>query len=145
MIKKPKDLLTITLDFSDGIRLHFLIYTILFAIRAKDGEMLLNTLFFNEEVKKNPADKVHSEVKEVELKMAKSIMDAMTAPFEPEKYHDEYRKKFEVAIEQKITGKEIVAPKEKSGNIAATLMEALQASLSQYNKSSQKATEKEMA
>lgn len=62
-------------------------------------------------------------------------MDAMTAPFEPEKYHDEYRKKFEVAIEQKITGKEIVAPKEKSGNIAATLMEALQASLSQYNKS----------
>lgn len=117
----------------------------LIAIRAKDGEMLLNTLFFHEEVKKNPAEKVHSEVKEVELKMAKSIMDAMTAPFEPEKYHDEYRKKLEAAIEQKIAGKEIVAPKEKSENNAATLMEALQASLSQYEKSSQKASIREMA
>lgn len=101
----------------------------LIAIRAKDGELLLNTLFFEEEVKKNPSDKINGEVKEAELKMAKSIIEAMTAPFEPEKYHDEYRKRLEEAIEQKIAGKEIVAPTEKKNNNAASLMEALQASL----------------
>lgn len=106
----------------------------LIAIRAKDGELLLNTLFFDEEVKKNPAEKVKNEVKDSELKMAKSIIEAMTAPFEPEKYHDEYRKKLEEAIEQKIAGKEIVSPQEKSANSAVSLMEALQASLSQVKK-----------
>lgn len=103
----------------------------LIAIRAKDGELLLNTLFFEEEVKKNPSDKINGEVKEAELKMAKSIIEAMTAPFEPEKYHDEYRKRLEEAIEQKIAGKEIVATKEQASNNAASLMEALQASLTQ--------------
>lgn len=103
----------------------------LIAIRAKDGELFLNTLFFEEEVRKNPSDKIKCEVKESELKMAKTIIEAMTAPFEPEKYHDEYRKRLEEAIEHKIAGKEIVAPKERVSNDAASLMEALQASLTQ--------------
>lgn len=113
----------------------------LIAIRAKDGELLLNTLFFDEEVKKNPAEKVKNEVKDSELKMAKSIIEAMTAPFEPEKYHDEYRKRLEEAIEQKIAGKEIVATKEQASNNAASLMDALQASLNQV-KSNKKDTKK---
>ena len=107
----------------------------LIAIRAKDGELLLNTLFFEEEVKKNPSDKAKGEVKDAELIMAKSIIEAMTAPFEPDKYHNEYRKRLEEAIEQKIAGKEIVASKEQVNNNVATLMEALQASLTQVKPS----------
>lgn len=114
----------------------------LIAIRAKDGGMLLNTLFFDEEVTKNPAEKVKNEIKDSELKMAKSIIEAMTAPFEPEKYHDEYRKKLEEAIEQKIAGKEIVAPIEKAINSAVSLMEALQASLTQVKKTPKKQSAK---
>ena len=98
-------------------------------IRAKNGEMLLNTLFFEEEVTKNPAKEVKDTSSEQEKKLAKSIIESMTGHFEPEKYKDEYREKVQKAIEQKIAGEEITAPKEKSEGKIINLMEALQKSL----------------
>lgn len=106
----------------------------LIAIRAKDGEMLLNTLFFYEEVRKNPLAKADKDIKEAELKMAKSVISAMTAPFEPQKYRDEYREKLQEAIDRKIAGKEVLSPKEKKAATAASLMDALKASLEQVAK-----------
>ena len=98
-------------------------------IRAKNGEMLLNTLFFEEEVTKNPAKEVKDTSSEQEKKLAKSIIESMIGHFEPEKYKDEYREKVQKAIEQKIAGEEITAPKEKSEGKIINLMEALQKSL----------------
>lgn len=98
-------------------------------IRAKNGEMLLNTLFFEEEVTKNPAKEVKDTSSEQEKKLAKSIIESMSGHFEPEKYKDEYREKVQKAIEQKIAGEEITAPKEKSEGKIINLMEALQKSL----------------
>lgn len=85
----------------------------LIAIRAKDGQMLLNTLFFAEEVTKNPAKEIKNEASEAEIRMAKTIIESMTGKFEPEKYKDEYREKVLAAIEQKISGKEINSPRER--------------------------------
>ena len=82
-------------------------------IRAKDGQMLLNTLFFADEVVKNPAKEVTEKGNAAELKMAQTIIESMTGKFEPEQYKDEYREKVQEAIEKKIAGKEIAAPKEK--------------------------------
>lgn len=108
----------------------------LIAIRAKDGEMLLNTLFFSEEVRPNPSGKTEANVNENELKMATTIIEAMTAPFEPDKYRDEYRKKLEEAIELKIAGKEISElGKDKTDNSASSLMDALKASLKEFSSS----------
>ncbi len=104
----------------------------LIAIRAKDGEMLLNTLFFFEEVQENPAkddEKIDWTKADKELKMAKSIISAMTEKFEPEKYHDEYRERLVKAIEQKINGKQIVRPREKSQAKITNLFDALKQSL----------------
>ena len=101
----------------------------LILIRAKDGQMLLNTLFFEEEVMKNPAKEITEKGNAAELKMAKAIIEGMTGEFNPEEYRDEYRQKVQEAIERKIAGKEIVAPREKGGCSVANLMDALTKSL----------------
>lgn len=101
----------------------------LILIRAKDGQMLLNTLFFSEEVTKNPAKEIAEKPNAAELKMAKAIIEGMSGKFNPEEYRDEYRKKVQDAIERKIAGKEIVAPKEQGGGSVTNLMEALTKSL----------------
>ena len=101
----------------------------LILIRAKDGQMLLNTLFFEEEVTKNPAKEITETPSAAELKMAKAIIEGMTGEFNPEDYRDEYRQKVQEAIERKIAGKEIVAPREKGIGTVANLMDALTKSL----------------
>lgn len=101
----------------------------LILIRAKNGQMLLNTLFFEEEITKNPTKEIKEQGSDGELKMAKAIIESMSGNFEPEQYKDEYREKVQQAIEQKIAGKEIVKPKEKTTTTAASLMDALQQSL----------------
>ena len=91
--------------------------------------MLLNTLFFAEEVTKNPVKEIKNEASEAEIRMAKTIIESMTGKFEPEKYKDEYREKVLAAIEQKISGKEINLPRERSEGKVIDLMDALQKSL----------------
>lgn len=103
-------------------------------IRAKDGELLLNTLFFDEEVTKNPMKTNLAKANEKEVAIALQIIDSMTGKFEPEKYHDEYREKIQKAIEDKIAGKEIASPKEKPEKNIVNLMEALQKSLESVKK-----------
>lgn len=107
----------------------------LIAIRAKGGQMLLNTLFFDEEVQENPAKELDLsfEKAESELKIAKQIIDSMTEKFNPEKYQDEYRQRLVKAIEQKVAGKEIIKPKEKSHAKVTNLMDALKMSLEDLN------------
>ena len=100
----------------------------LIMIRAKDGQMLLNTLFFAEEITANPAKELAAGG-EKELQMAKAIIGSMTGEFRAEDYRDEYRGRLQAAIERKIVGKEIVSPKEKGGNSISNLMEALTKSL----------------
>ena len=109
-------------------------------IRAKDGQMLLNTLFFADEVLKNPAKEVTEKGNAAELKMAQTIIESMTGKFEPEQYKDEYREKVQEVIEKKIAGKEIAAPKEKNFGTVSNLMEALTKSLELTKKPKAKTT-----
>lgn len=101
----------------------------LILIRCQDGQMLLNTLYFAEEVTANPAKDIKQKGSQEELKMAKAIIDSMTAPFNPEEYQDEYRQRVQQAIEQKIAGKQIVSPKEDNTTTIVNLMDALTKSL----------------
>lgn len=103
----------------------------LIAIRAKNGEMLLNTLFFKEEVQANPMldKKIKTNFEPQELKIAKAIIDGMTTTFNPDKYKDEYRERLVKAINSKIEGKEIKMPKNKRPPKIKNLMEALKLSL----------------
>ena len=62
--------------------------------------------------------------------MAKAIFEGMSGKFVPSEYKDEYRQKVQDAIERKIAGKEIVAPKENVANSVSNLMDALKNPLS---------------
>lgn len=101
----------------------------LIALRSRNGEMILNTLFFDDEIQKNPAKLPDETPEKPEMEMAELIVKSMSAPFEPAKYKDEYHARIEKAIEQKIAGKEIVAPKQEKQATVADLMEALSESL----------------
>lgn len=93
--------------------------------------ILVETLFFADEVKEIPKEPAHPDLAEAELTMAKTLVNSMTAEFEAEKYHDEYQIRLRRIIEDKIAGKEVVqAPAEKPDNVI-NIMEALQASLKQ--------------
>lgn len=101
----------------------------LILIRTRNGQMMLNTLFFEEEITANPAKEVKEQGSEGELKMAKALIEGMSGKFDPSDYKDEYRRKVQEAIERKISGKEIVSPKESGSDKMIDLMEALTKSL----------------
>ena len=93
--------------------------------------ILIETLFFADEVKEMPKEPAHPDLAEAELTMAKTLVNSMVTEFEAEKYHDEYQIRLRQIIEDKIAGKEVVqAPAEKPDNVI-NIMEALQASLKQ--------------
>src|SRR3954453_781473 len=65
-----------------------------------------------------------------ELEMARQLVQALSGPFDPDKYHDEYREELLALIERKAAGEEIVAtaaPEEPAKVL--DLMAALEASL----------------
>ena len=110
----------------------------LIIIRAKNHQMILNTLFFEDEIKSNPNQEITEKVTQAELKLAKTLIQEMTAPFKPKQYKDEYHQKIKKAIEAKIAGKKIVAVKEKAQVPIVDLMEALKNSLKQTKKTKTK-------
>jgi len=112
----------------------------LIMLRVKDGQLLLNTLFFHEEIVKNPAKDAEEKINTQELKLAKSIIEGMSGEFKPEEYKDEYRVKIEKAIVDKIAGKQIKSSKEKSESKISDLMDALKKSLQLMQKNPKKSS-----
>ena len=102
--------------------------------------MLLNTLFFEEDVVRNPTKEINEKPNTAELKIAKAIIGGMSGKFVSSDYKDEYRQKVQDAIERKIAGKGIVAPKENGVTSVSNLMEALTKSLELAQKSKAKKT-----
>src|SRR5690606_32755153 len=104
------------------------------AIRPAGAALAMSTLYYADEVTR--ADDLDGlpgenlEVSERELTMAKQLIDALAAPFEPEKYRDEYRAAILDLVEKKAAGEEPVvqsAPREDQKVV--DLMAALEASI----------------
>jgi DNA end-binding protein Ku len=109
------------------------------AIRPIGDVLGLATMVFADEIV--PPEQVdgageHIETKARELDIAKQLIDSLSGPFEPERYHDTYREQVLELIERKAQGEEIAiqpAPEEPKLE-GADLMGALQASLEQVRK-----------
>ena len=101
-------------------------------LRTRDGLLVLETLLWPDEVRKPdfPFLDDDIELRSQELKMAASLIDSMTASFDPEAYHDGYREALQELVTAKVEGREVVAPTLTSEPAAATsLADALKASL----------------
>ena len=105
------------------------------AIRAEEGRLIMSTLAYADEVV-DPAqieelqglDDV--EVSEKEVAMAESLVDSLTAAFEPEKYRDEYREQVVDLIQIKAAGQEFEVPEVAAEKPKVVdLMAALEASV----------------
>lgn len=108
----------------------------LMALVPTDEGILAETLFFADEVKEAPKEIPQPEVSQEELSMAKTLIDAMVRPFEPQAYKDEYQARLWEIIQQKIQGKEITVPEESSETTVIDIMEALKKSLAQVGHAS---------
>ena len=101
----------------------------LLVLRVKNGVMLVNTLYFHNEVVK-PPEIEKTKITKQELDLAKNLVNQMSDEFQIEKYKDEYNAKLLKAIKRKISGNEIVETKdEKEPTHVINLMDALQKSI----------------
>ncbi len=104
------------------------------AVRPLGEALVLTTMNFADEV--SPTDDLEglpgagAEASSREMKVAKQLIDSLTAKFEPDKYHDSYREGVLELIEAKAQGQEVVSepPPEKAAPVV-DLMSALEASL----------------
>jgi len=107
------------------------------ALRVYQNVLVLETIFYPDEVRpvsQIPGISEGSTVNEKELDIASRLIDNLTAPFEPEKYRDDYREALKELINKKIQGKEIEISPEVPHKNVIDLMEALQASLKETTK-----------
>lgn len=103
----------------------------LLALMPTRSGVLMETLFYQDEVKAAPKEPAQPEISDEELSMAQTLISSMDKPFTPAAYHDEYQSRLREIIEAKIAGKEIVTPPEERPGNVIDLMEALKASIEQ--------------
>lgn len=108
--------------------------TLLAIIPREDG-MIIQKMHYEDEIKEIPKSYQKQEVNEQELTMAKTLIDSMNTPFDPEAYHDEYQVKLKKLLEDKISGKEIVSPEGGDKGNIIDLMDALKQSIEQTKSS----------
>ncbi len=105
-------------------------------LRPVDGVMLLETLFYPDEIRNADRPKVPDVlVSDQELAMAHSLIDLLEEPFDPDKYEDEYRVALLDMIAAKQKGKQAVVKMAPAATKPADLMAALKASLDAAKKS----------
>jgi DNA end-binding protein Ku len=100
------------------------------ALRTKDGGLVLETLFYSDEVRKPDAEPATVQVSAAEMKVAYALIDLLQDRFQPEEYHDDYREALLEVIQAKLEGQEVaVAPAPEAAKPAVDLMAALKASV----------------
>jgi DNA end-binding protein Ku len=105
----------------------------LVALRAVDDVLVIETLYYNDEVV--DPDELEGvphdvDVSDRELKIARQLIESLATEFEPERYRDEYRERVLDLIEKKAEGQEIVLqPQTEEPAQVVDLMSALEASL----------------
>ena len=100
----------------------------LIAIIPREDGLLIQTMLFQDDIKELPKTYEKPSVSQEELQMAKTLINSMNTPFDPNLYKDEYQEKLKALIESKIQGKEIQAKVENQTTII-NLMEALKQSI----------------
>ena len=105
-------------------------------IRPGVKGMLLHTMYFRDEVREVEEFRTDTKaIKEKELGLAISLVEGLVAPFEPEKYSDQYRENLKQLIAAKVEGREVVevaAPEHLAPVV--DIMDALKASLEKMKK-----------
>ena len=101
-------------------------------IRARQGALLLETLFFADDVRSKEEIETavaETDVREPELQLAEQVIASLTGEWLPEDFENEYRRELAEMLEAKLAGREIVAPEPVVETPVIDLMEALRQSV----------------
>ena len=110
------------------------------ALRPVDGTLVLETMYYADEVRKPDKVKAKGDLRAAEVEMAKSLVENLSEPFDPEKYDDTYRKELLELMRAKAKGKELPEPQEDEGGEVIDLMQALRESVEKTKRSAGKRT-----
>jgi DNA end-binding protein Ku len=103
--------------------------------------ILSHTMYYQDEIRQVEEFRTDTSlVQEKELALAKMLISALEADFEPQKYHDSYRDNLQKMIEDKIEGKKVVATPAEHIAPVIDIMEALKKSLADKRKPAMVAT-----
>ena len=82
-------------------------------LRPWQGTIVLETMYFADEIRKPEAVDGKGELRKAELEMARSLVENLSADFKPEKYDDTYRKELLALLKEKARTGKISAPHEE--------------------------------
>jgi DNA end-binding protein Ku len=99
------------------------------ALRPVDGTLVLETMYYADEVKKPEKVSGKGGLRKAEVDMAKSLVENLSEPFDPKKYDDTYRKELLELLRAKAKGKKLPEPQEDEGGEVVDLMQALRESV----------------
>jgi DNA end-binding protein Ku len=108
------------------------------ALRPRDGVLVLETMYYADEVRKPEKANGSIRLSKPEVEMAKSLVENLSADFDPEKYDDTYRKELLQLLRAKAKGKELPEPEQEPEGEVVDLMAALRESVESTKKSGRK-------
>ena len=106
------------------------------ALRPYEGVLLLETMYYADEVRKPESVNGKARLQKTEVEMAKSLVKNLSDSFKPEKYNDTYRKELLDLIRAKAKGKELPEPSETQEAEVVDLMAALRESVKETKRKS---------
>ncbi len=104
------------------------------ALRPMDGALVLETLFYPDEIREAPSEIPEQKFTKAEMKMAHALIDLLEQDFDPAQFQDEYRAALQQVIDAKLDGIEVSAPEIARPAKVTDLMTALKASVAAAKK-----------
>jgi DNA end-binding protein Ku len=100
------------------------------AMRPQDGRIMLETLFYPDEIRLRNLEPVDTvDVSDEEMQIAFTLIEMLEQPFAPENFKDEYCDALMTIIDAKLEGQEVVQAEEPETAKVIDLMAALKASV----------------
>lgn len=115
------------------------------ALRPYEGVLLLETMYYPDEIRQPERVNGKGQLPKAEVEMAKSLVENLSDTFKPEKYDDKYRKELLKLIRAKAKGKDLPEPKEEEEAEVVDLMVALRESVEQTRKKQKRTTKRSRA
>ena len=111
-------------------------------IRPRDGKLLLETMYYADEVRTPEPVQVGDDLRPAEIEMAKTLVENLAEPFDPSKYDDTYRKELLELLRAKAAGRPLPEPDEEDEGEVVDLMAALRESVERTQRERKKAPAK---
>jgi DNA end-binding protein Ku len=100
-------------------------------IRPSGSELMLHTMFFADEIQRADIKAGADKFPEKEMQLAVQLIDSLSAKFQPERFHDEYKENVEKLIQQKQKGERMRPIKHEQPRPVTDILQALKKSIAE--------------